>query len=170
MGLPVKKERMMELNARIDLLVQLGRYMESEDAAWLQARQKAFSENMWFTTEFTSRAINNIVSRFLQTEPLQQLAHKYGITGSTLNPMRIGIVMAGNIPLVGFHDLMCVFLSGHIAVFKPSTKDQALITHLAGRMKEWEPAATPYLVSGEYLKGCDAYIATGSDNTARHFE
>ena len=160
----------MELKARIEVLLRLGRYMESDDTAWRQAWQRAYSDNMWFTTEFTRQAVKNIASRFLQPEPLGTLAKRYLIPQKTEEPKRIGIVMAGNIPLVGFHDLMCVFLSGHYAVFKPSSKDQALILHLTTKMKEWQPLAGPYLVSGEYLKDCDAYIATGSDNTARHFE
>lgn len=160
----------MELKARIKLLLRLGSYMESDEAAWKQAWQKAYAGNMWFTTEFTGLAVKNIARRFLQATPLHSLAARYQIPEITDDPKRIGIVMAGNIPLVGFHDLLCVFLSGHYSVFKPSSKDQALITHLAAKMKEWEPAAGPYFVSGEYLKDCDAYIATGSDNTARHFE
>ena len=160
----------MELKARIDLLLQLGSYMKSEDPAWLHTRQQAYADNKWFTTEFTGQAVKNIADRFLERGALQVLAQQYKIPERTPHPKRIGIVMAGNIPLVGFHDLMCVFLSGHYGMFKPSSKDQALITHLTEKMKEWEPAAGPYLVSGEYLKDCDAYIATGSDNTARHFE
>jgi hypothetical protein len=160
----------MDLKARIGLLLRLGSYMQSDDPAWQHVRQKAFTDNMWFTNEFTDLAVKNIASRFLQPEPLQALAQRYLIPEKTQDPKRIGIVMAGNIPLVGFHDLICVFLSGHYAVFKPSSKDQVLITHLTAKMKEWEPGAVPYFVSGEYLKDCDAYIATGSDNTARHFE
>jgi hypothetical protein len=85
-------------------------------------------------------------------------------------PKRVGVVMAGNIPLVGFHDFMCVFLSGHIAVLKPSSKDEALITQLVKTLHQWEPATENSIIILPLLKGCEAYIATGSNNSGRYFE
>jgi hypothetical protein len=78
--------------------------------------------------------------------------------------------MAGNIPLVGFHDLLSVFISGHRAVIKPSSKDEALIKHLVKKLEEWNPEIKELISFQEMLKGCDAYIATGSNNSARYFE
>ena len=160
---------MMRLQERIGILVQLADYMASDDPAWQLAKQRAFTDNNWFITKFTDLAAQNIREHFLQRRVLENLATQYGIPEET-RPGRVGIVMAGNIPLVGFHDLLCCFLVGHYAVFKPSSKDQVLVTHLSDRVKQWHPQAVPYLTSGEYLRECDAYIATGSNNTARHFE
>ena len=78
--------------------------------------------------------------------------------------------MAGNIPLVGFHDLLSVFISGHKAVIKPSSKDEVLIKELAEVLKTWEPQIDGFIEFSEMLKNCDAYIATGSNNTSRYFE
>lgn len=78
--------------------------------------------------------------------------------------------MAGNIPLVGFHDWMCIFISGHKAMIKPSSKDQVLIKHLVGKINEWDSEATTITEFSEMLKGCDAYVATGSNNSSRYFE
>ncbi len=78
--------------------------------------------------------------------------------------------MAGNIPLVGFHDFLCVFISGHRSLIKPSSKDEVLIKHLAGKMIEWSPDLAKNIAFAELLKNCDAYIATGSNSTAGHFE
>ena len=78
--------------------------------------------------------------------------------------------MAGNIPLVGFHDLLCVFMTGHYAVIKPSSKDDALIRFIVRKLTEWKPQATPYFTMGEMLKGCYAYIATGSNNSSTYFD
>jgi hypothetical protein len=78
--------------------------------------------------------------------------------------------MAGNIPLVGFHDFLCVFLSGHLAFIKPSSKDDVLIKHLVNKMAEWNSEVNSLVQFAEMLKGCDAYIATGSNNTSRYFE
>ncbi len=78
--------------------------------------------------------------------------------------------MAGNIPLVGFHDWLCVFISGHKALIKPSSKDQVLIKHLLEKLNEWNADAATFSEFSEMLKGCDAYIATGSNNSSRYFE
>jgi len=82
----------------------------------------------------------------------------------------VGIVMAGNIPLVGFHDWLCVFISGHKAMARHSSKDKVLITHLVGKIAEWSAEAGSMTSFSEMLKGCDAYIATGSNNSSRYFD
>jgi hypothetical protein len=86
------------------------------------------------------------------------------------HPKRVGIVMAGNIPLVGFHDFLSVFLTGHKAVVKLSSKDDILLKHLAEKSKNFSPETDQYIVFQDMLKDCDAYIATGSNNTSRYFE
>ena len=78
--------------------------------------------------------------------------------------------MAGNIPLVGFHDLLCVFLTGQNALIKTSSKDDTLIKHLVNVMASWNAEVAVLISFSEMLKGCDAYIATGSNNTAGYFE
>ncbi len=78
--------------------------------------------------------------------------------------------MAGNIPLVGFHDFLAIFLSGHRQLIKPSARDQVLIRHLAEQLAAACPAAAERFGFAERLNGCDAYIATGSNNSARYFE
>jgi len=78
--------------------------------------------------------------------------------------------MAGNIPLVGFHDFLCVFMSGHKSLIKPSSKDQVLIKHLVEIMQEWDSEINNQVQFSEMLKKCDAYIATGSNNSKRYFD
>ena len=78
--------------------------------------------------------------------------------------------MAGNIPLVGFHDFLCVFVSGYKQTIKPSSKDSILIKHLVGKLTEWNETVNEYVQFAENLKGCDAYIATGSNNSSRYFD
>ena len=78
--------------------------------------------------------------------------------------------MAGNIPLVGFHDFLCGFISGHKLLIKLSSKDEILLNHLIKILQEWEPLLKEEIKTTELLKGCDAYIATGSNNSARYFE
>jgi hypothetical protein len=110
------------------------------------------------------------VDNFLQKEKLDVFAAAYGLPEENPNPQKVGIVMAGNIPLVGFHDFLCVFLTGHIAVIKTSSKDDVLIKHLAEQLYGWEEECRTFIVFAELLKNCDAYIATGSNNSARYFD
>ena len=160
----------MNLQERIDLLIRLGEYMSSKEEAWEAAKYRAHGENNWFIPEFVQLAIDNIRNIFLQQEKLEAFTDQYSIPQKTPNPKRVGVVLAGNIPLVGFHDVMCILLSGHKAIIKPSSKDPVLIKHLVQKLIEWAPQMTDYLVLQDMLKGCDAYIATGSNNTSRYFE
>jgi hypothetical protein len=78
--------------------------------------------------------------------------------------------MAGNLPLVGFHDLLCVLMSNHKAMIKLSTKDSILLPYLLQILFKIEPLFTSKILISENLKGADAYIATGSNNSAKYFE
>lgn len=160
----------MNLSQRKELLVQLGNYMQSEDEQWQQAKHKAYLENHWFVPEFTELSVNNIAKNFLQSHQLERLITQYQIADVNPSPKKVGIVMAGNIPLVGFHDLLCVFLSGYIAMIKPSSKDEVLFRYLIKKMVEWNEKVEQLIIVSEMIKNCDAYIATGSNNSSRYFE
>lgn len=160
----------MQLQQRIDLMVRLGEYMQNESAELTAIKEKAFVENGWFTNEFVTLAINNIANQFLQKALIEKWVALYNVPAENVQPKNVGIVMAGNIPLVGFHDLLCVFISGNKATVKASSKDQVLIKHIADKLFEWEPETKDLIVFAETLKNCDAYIATGSNNSGRYFE
>lgn len=144
--------------------------MQSSNEEWQQVKHKAYLENHWFIPEFVELSIKNIAENFLQPHQLDQLIQQYQLPEENANPKKIGIVMAGNIPLVGFHDLLCVFIVGHFALIKPSSKDQVLIKHLIKIMAEWNQKVESYITINEMIKNCDAYIATGSNNSSRYFE
>jgi hypothetical protein len=175
----------MKVDQRIDLLAQLGEYCVSAAPALSAAKRQAQAANGWFTPEFIDLALHGIATEFLQKDKLRAWAEKYRLTDEPAHPRTVGLVMAGNIPLVGFHDFLCLFISGHRQLIKPSGRDEALIRHLA----EWlstaaaaaaSPATTAASAASaavaerigfaERLNGCDAYIATGSNNSARYFE
>jgi len=160
----------MILQDRIGLLKRLGSYILSGDARWKEAREKASLQNGWFAPEFVALAIENIAKKFLKEDELTRWSANYKIQTLNSSPRKVGIVMAGNIPLVGFHDLLSVFISGHKAVIKPSSKDEVLIKELAEVLKTWEPQVSSLIEFSEMLKDCDAYITTGSNNTSRYFE
>jgi hypothetical protein len=160
----------MNLQQRVHVLVQLGNYMLSEDQQWKDEKEKANRYNQWFLPQFIEIAVYNISNQFLQKDILDRVILNYSIPKENNSPKRIGIVMAGNIPLVGFHDLLCTFLTGHIATVKLSSKDDVLLKHLVAKMIEFSAEAERFIIFQDMLKDCDAYIATGSNNTSRYFE
>jgi Acyl-CoA reductase (LuxC) len=160
----------MNLQHRIELLVRLGGYILSEARGWQLTKERAEQENGWFVPAFIDLAAANIARQFLQKDILEDWAKAYAIPEINSHPREIGLVMAGNIPLVGFHDLLAVLISGQKAVIKPSSKDRVLIQHLADILQEWAPELSTYIRFADMLKGCHAYIATGSNQSARHFD
>ena len=159
----------MNLTGRIDLMVELGKYLQSANEDLQIAKQKAFEKNGWFTIEFTEHAIRNIVTEFLQKDKLENWVKAYYLDDN-ISSKNVGIVMAGNIPLVGFHDFLSVFISGHKQTIKLSSRDDVLLKHIADKLFEWAPSTRDSISFADLLKGCDAYIATGSNNTARYFD
>lgn len=157
----------MDTQQRIDLLVKLGNYIQEDGPAWQEAKKMAVIQNGWFTLEAIDMAANHIANEYLNEANLRAWLSHYHLPAE---PKKVGIVMAGNIPLVGFHDFLCGFLSGHKLLLKLSSKDSVLMMHLLKKLAEWEPAILGQIHTAEMLKGCDAYIATGSNNTARYFE
>ena len=160
----------MHLQQRIDLLARTGNYILSDVEQWQATVERAFLQNGWFIPQFIHKASTSIATEMLQPEKLTAWAHQYQVPDEQANPKNVGIVMAGNIPMVGFHDFLCTFVSGHRQTIKLSSKDDVLIKHLVHKMIEWEPAVANFVGFSDMLKNCDAYIATGSNNTARYFD
>jgi hypothetical protein len=159
----------MNLQARINLMVWLGAYLKSEDPEWQEIKQNASHKNGWFIPGFIEVACDKIATQFLDETLLQQWVAHYHLDDN-VDARNVGIVMAGNIPLVGFHDFLAVFISGHRQTIKLSSKDDVLLDHLVKKLIEQEPAVGKLVSFAETLKGCDAYIATGSNNSSRYFE
>jgi hypothetical protein len=158
---------MSVLDQKIEALCALGAYMQENDSVFQSVREHAVRANSWFTDEHIGIAVRHIVEGFLQREALQQWVGAY-------EPIKqvktVGITMAGNIPMVGFHDFLCAYVSGHTARIRFSSKDAVLIPHAIDFLATMDPDIRDQVVAAEQLKGCDAYIATGSNNTARYFE
>lgn len=152
---------------RIALLNKLGTYMSSDLPEWQAARETAVQRNGWFTPQAVALATNAIVTHFLQKDKLEKWLDAYVLPE---NSKKVGIVMAGNIPLVGFHDFVCCFLSGHQLLLKLSEKDNVLLPHLLAVLQGWDERVGGQVQVADRLNYCDAYIATGSNNTARYFE
>ncbi len=158
----------MNLAERIEVIKILKEYLLADLAPLIAVKKKAFEKNKWFTEEFVNLSFKNISSQFLDSEKLKAWINHYHIDDN-ISPKKIGIVMAGNIPLVGFHDFLSVFITGHHQHIKLSEKDEVLLTHFIEKMCEWNPKVANVVKISSLLKDCDAYIATGSNNSARYF-
>ncbi len=158
----------MNLQERLSSFIQLGEKIDSLTSTETQILcENANRQNKWFTEESVTSALKGI-SKFLKKEVLDQWLTKYQFDQN--DQKHVGIVMAGNIPMVGFHDLMCVLLSGHKADIKPSSDDVYLIKTISQWLTDINPQFQDLILFPESLKDSDAIIATGSDNTARYFE
>ena len=150
-------------------MVRLGAYLASDDEYLLAVMKRTEFNNGWLTVENCQRAAQAISTHFLQKNQLENWVAQYDLSEPT-DPKTVGLVLAGNIPLVGFHDVLSVFIAGHRSAIKLSDKDRFLLPHLLDILKKWEPAAASYFTVVEKLTNFDAVIATGSNNSARYFE
>ena len=126
------------------------------------------SHNGWFTPEQVYFAVHSW-SVALREDNLDKWLSNYNF--SEFNPKTVGLILAGNIPLVGFHDFISVLISGHKVLVKASSNDQHLIAFLANYLINIEPELSNYIsFTDGKLENFDAIIATGSNNTARYFE
>ncbi|OON70138.1 acyl-CoA reductase [Hymenobacter sp. CRA2] len=154
---------------RLAAFIRLGQRLRtlSDDELYSLAA-RARNHNPWFD-EPNVRAAFAGVAELLDAEPLTAWATRYPAEPQG-EPRRVGVVMAGNIPLVGFHDMLCVLLSGHTLLAKLSADDNILLRWVGAQLLEIEPRFEDRLRFVEMLREADAFIATGSDNTARYFE
>lgn len=124
--------------------------------------------NSWFTKEAILEAVSNW-SNALTNSNLNTFTNTYKPSSST--DKKVAIVMAGNIPLVGFHDFLTVLISGYAVLVKQSSNDKHLLPFLAKYLEHIDPYFKEKITFTEdKLAGFDAVIATGSNNTARYFE
>jgi hypothetical protein len=130
--------------------------------------QKNALHNNWFIPNYTRYALEQW-AQALSAESIASWLSDYQNQIPVVRAKKVGIVMAGNIPLVGFHDLICVLASGHIAHIKPSSNDQFLIKILIQQLCTINPQWQSKIKLVEKLNEIDVVIATGSNNSSRYF-
>jgi hypothetical protein len=158
----------MNLTQRISAFAELGNQinrLNTDEKATLA--DQAAQRNPWFTPEYVALALAG-VSQFLSDGTLKKWTAPYSLDTST--PKTIGVAMAGNIPMVGFHDFLCVLISGNKLKAKLSSQDEVLLRAITQKLIHIEPRFEPLINFEERLNNVDAVIATGSDNTSRYFE
>lgn len=158
----------MQLQQRINGFVKLGSFLSSEVTKDEEIISTASAHNGWFTAENIIFALKGW-SNVLTEENIRTWLSSYDI--SEKQPRTIAIVMAGNIPLVGFHDFLSVLITGNKVLAKLSSSDTVLLPYLAKKLIEFEPGFADHIeFTEERLANFDAVIATGSNNTARYFD
>lgn len=171
-----------KIQQRLSAFVHLGKIMNSvakaehesdilnadEHAAFQMLIQRVRSFNGWFTEENVRQQLFSL-SAMLDEKELTRWLENYSLHRES--EKNIAIIMAGNIPLVGFHDLLCVLMSGHRALIKMSSDDQHLLPALLDLWKHTHPKMFERIVFAKgQLRDFDGVIATGSNNSARYFE
>lgn len=161
----------MNIQARIVAFFTLGdKYLNDSNQSFQEAKLSAQEQNAWFLPHFIDQSVQQIKEQFLQTDALTQWATMYPSMAQNPTGIKVGIVMAGNIPMVGFHDLLSVLMAGHTAIVKLSSKDKVLMQFVIDALIEIDPRFKELIFVQEQLKNCDAYIATGSNNAGQFFE
>jgi len=157
------------LQERLALLARLGDHLLGEDDFLRAIMNRSYHHNHWFTIANQEQAVRAIAEEMLDRPKLDGWISNYELN-EPVQPKTIGLVMAGNIPLVGFHDWLCTFVSGHRAKIKLSDKDQFLMPYLVKLLTKYDERVAYYVSFVEKLSGFDAVIATGSNNSARYFQ
>lgn len=175
----------MNLEKRVNAFAKLGKFLNQFSQEKIEKQDNikhndlffdgfkhqlklAQEHNGWFTNENVLFAIEGW-SNQLNYNNINKWLKKYNF--NTIGSKKVAIIMAGNIPLVGFHDFLSVLISGHQVLVKQSSNDKHLLPFLAKYLEHIEPwFKNKITFTEEKLEGFDAVIATGSDNTARYFE
>lgn len=168
----------MEIEERIEAFTILGNIFDDI----LNGQSNIYSErvnviidsqqnnNPWFTPENVRSAIR-AVSNELTSENLKRWTSAYPAIKENHNPSRVAVIMAGNIPMVGFHDFLSVLITGNKLLAKTSSKDSELIV-ISGEILSSIRSDFSNMIefTSDKLGNFDAVIATGSDNSSRYFE
>ncbi len=155
----------MKLSTRIKAFSKLGEAITKN-----KEKLKLGKQNSWFTKDNIDFALTEI-SQSLRKENIEKWLGNYPEFHKKSSQKKIGVITAGNIPLVGFHDFISVLISGNIFVGKLSSKDDVLLPKVIDILIEIEPEFKNYIsLSEKKLTDFEAVIATGSNNSARYFE
>ncbi len=162
------KNTILNSKNKIEAFVRLGELLNNPDEELISLIDSAKHYNGWFTPESTRKAINGIAWMLNKPDLEKWLASQQDMQEEELKT--VGLVLAGNIPMVGFHDILCALASGKKALIKLSSQDNKLIPYILNKLVEIEPAFAKQVEYIDRLVKFDAVIATGSNNTSRYFE
>lgn len=153
---------------KIESLTKLGKWILEKPDELELAKLRSKRDNPWFDLISQQKALNAIAAGMLEKGKLENWLSKYDLDQSS-NKI-VGLIPAGNIPVVGFHDLLCIYVSGHQAHIKLSDKDAHLMPAIFTKLKELDSDVEERIQFVDKLNDIEALIATGSDNSKRYFE
>lgn len=162
------KDYLCRMKKVVDLFAALGERLRNfgNDAETQRVVAEACRANPWFMPQEIRRAAVALADGMLRRQALETWLAPYPVPVAA--PRRVLVVMAGNIPFVGFFDLLCVVASGHRCVVKPSAKDSVSIRYVVEQLQELAPGTAIEFHDGH--SPVDAVIATGSNNARRYFQ
>ena len=152
----------------IKIFSELGDQLRNPNSGLLQVINNEQQYNAWFTPLSVTSALTAI-GNMLNPDNLASWLNRYSFQQSQ-SPKRIGLILAGNLPLVGFHDVLCVLLTGNYALIRSSAQDARLISYVLELLVRIDNGFKDQFDIVDRLKDFDAVIATGSNNTSRYFE
>lgn len=150
-----------------EILSDLGEELLNPSTEFLEIIERERQYNAWFVAENVLQAVQAI-GKMLNRKDLEKWLPEDA--GTVFTGKKVGLVLAGNIPVVGFHDVLCVLASGHFAMIKASASDSRVITYILKRLVALAPEFANRFEFTERLANFDAVMATGSNNTSRYFE
>ncbi len=158
---------MIKLDKKISAFVKLGEYLRREkvDSKLYSLIVETENNNRWFTFKNSLHALK-VWGNTLRKENILKWIHEYKLVDKKIK--KVGIIMAGNIPIVGFHDLMCVLFTNHNAIVKTSSSDPYLIPFLYNKLVEFESGLAERVIFKNKIDFIDAIIATGNSNTIKN--
>ena len=159
---------MTDRKAFLGSLPALKAFLLSDTPEREEIIQRAYGANQWFVPSFTIQALEAIANEFLDEEKCRKWIESYDLSNATQKT--VALIMAGNLPLVGFHDLLCVLAAGHKAMIKLSDKDPYLLPWVTQQWISICPSLSAAITYTNKFEGFDAVIATGSNNSARYFD
>jgi len=151
---------------RINAFVKLGEQLRLPSEESSQIIQSAQHKNPWYTPQNVERALRAIAENLT----IEKLTHWLAPYPDIQSTKTVGLILAGNIPLVGFHDILAVLISGFKAKIKVSSDDAGLTAYVMGLLKKIDPYFGDAFEIVDRLKDFDLVIATGSNNSARYFD
>ena len=154
-------------NTLINTFSALGEYLSQPNEQLTEVINDELHYNAWFTPANVEKAIKAI-GAMLNPADLSTWFSNYKLDSH--NPKQVGLILAGNIPMVGFHDVLCVLATGNHALIKASSQDNHLIKFVLQKLVDIDDSFAGSFSFIERLENFDAVIATGSNNTSRYFE
>jgi hypothetical protein len=145
---------------------KLNIFLNQPDEEFSRVIDASLNHNAWFQPGEVKRSLSSL-QEMLSAAALEKWFEQVKVTES---PKQIGMILAGNIPMVGFHDILCVLATGNTAMIKLSSSDDKLLPALLKQLIIFEPALSERIIFADRLKNFDAIIATGSNNSSRYFD